>query len=318
MGKSYSSEILYGLLFLIIVLAGAFFGNITGHAVGENVEVNTRLTVGESYPAIKDLSLSEDIVVLTPNSKKRVYCSAILEDFNGENDLDSLNVVMYSSASTLESADDKNNHYTSSDCEIQKSFSKFGSFVDDEYHALANCAFDLEFFADSGDWTCFMEVKDKGDLKDSKEKSFDVMELLALGLPSAIDYGAINATYVSSEREIGVINYGNVRVNLALSGYGSNYGDGYAMKCDLGEAGIPVGYQKYNLEDSVPGVLSFSEFEGNYNNLTRNSLVKSYGLNSRDNDEFNDAVDFTYWRIYVPRGVAGTCSGNIVIGAVKG
>jgi len=29
----------------------------------------------------------------------------------------------------------------------------------------------------------------------------------------------------------------------------------------------------------------------------------------------NDAINSTYWRIYVPLGVAGTCQGNIVFGA---
>lgn len=315
---SHNLKIFYLLLILFAILFGMFSGKLTGNVIGENIEVNTRLSVGENYPEIYDLTLSEESVVLIPNNQKRLYCMALLEDFNGENDLSSLSAVLYASGYDSSSPDDKNNHYTSSDCKIVKSFSKFNGVSDDEYHAVANCSFDLESFTNFGEWVCHMEIEDVGGLKSVKEEKFDVMELLALGLPNSIDYGVINSTYVSQEKEIVVTNYGNVRVNLALSGYGSSYGDGYSMKCGLGSGGIPVYYQKYNLVDSTPGTLSLSEFEISYNNLTKNSIVKNYGLDQRKNDDFNEAVDSTYWRIYVPRDVAGTCSGNIMIGAVKG
>ena len=32
---------------------------------------------------------------------------------------------------------------------------------------------------------------------------------------------------------------------------------------------------------------------------------------------YNEAQNRTYWRIYVPLGVAGTCQGNIVFGGRK-
>jgi len=59
-----------------------------------------------------------------------------------------------------------------------------------------------------------------------------------------------------------------------------------------------------------------TEFEAAYLNLTDASLVKEFALNYRQNDLANDdATSSTYWRIYAPRGVAGTCTGNIVFGA---
>ena len=47
------------------------------------------------------------------------------------------------------------------------------------------------------------------------------------------------------------------------------------------------------------------------------SVIKKFSLNYRQQDGYDDAINSTYWRIYVPRGVAGTCSGNIIFGATK-
>jgi|GEM_PF-4618151 hypothetical protein len=52
-------------------------------------------------------------------------------------------------------------------------------------------------------------------------------------------------------------------------------------------------------------------------NLTSTPLVKQFNLTSRIDDITDDTIKPTYWRIYVPRGVAGTCTGNIVFGATK-
>ena len=69
---------------------------------------------------------------------------------------------------------------------------------------------------------------------------------------------------------------------------------------------------------STFGELTFGEFNNYYLNLTGSSVIKNTGLNFRQNDLLNEAVNSTYWRIYVPEGVAGDCQGNIVISATLG
>ena len=139
---------------------------------------------------------------------------------------------------------------------------------------------------------------------------------MAVGLPQSLDYGLVNATYVSEEGILNVTNYGNVKINLSLSGYAVNEGDGFAMNCSLG-GNISINYEKYNLTDSNPGSLSLSQFEASYVNLTSSPKVREFNLNYRQDDTQNEAINSTYWRIYVPVGVGGTCQGNIVFGAVQ-
>ena len=75
--------------------------------------------------------------------------------------------------------------------------------------------------------------------------------------------------------------------------------------------------EKYNVTDPNPGTLDLSGFEDLYINLTSSPVVREFNLNYRQNDVNNEAINETYWRIYVPVGVAGSCQGNIVFGAVK-
>ena len=56
--------------------------------------------------------------------------------------------------------------------------------------------------------------------------------------------------------------------------------------------------------------------EANYTNLSSSPIVRKYDLDFRHNDLVDDAFNSTYWRMYVPKGSAGNCSGNVVFGAV--
>ncbi len=90
------------------------------------------------------------------------------------------------------------------------------------------------------------------------------------------------------------------------------------MNCSLGQLkNISIAYEKYNITETNPGSLSFSSFEQFYANLTSQPVVKKLDLKQREDDNVDDAINATYWRIYVPIGVAGSCSGNIVFGATK-
>ena len=109
-----------------------------------------------------------------------------------------------------------------------------------------------------------------------------------------------------------------MKINLSLSGYARSVNDGNAMNCSLGATNnISIMYEKYNLT-STNIVTNLAQFEsGNYTNLTSAVAVKRFDLDYRRNDTVNEAINSTYFRIYVPVGVAGTCTGNIVFGATR-
>ena len=94
--------------------------------------------------------------------------------------------------------------------------------------------------------------------------------------------------------------------------------DGYAMNCsEGGSRNISIEYEKFNLTASNTGDINITEFEAKYTNLTSSPDVKKFNLDYRKNDQINEAINTTYWRVYVPNDVTGNCQGNIVFGAAQ-
>ncbi len=313
------------LIFLEVSLFFVLFTFILNDAIAEignpSTTVMTNLTVGNTYPEIINVSINDDnvAVALTPNSTRLISCIAILRDYNGDADIDAVNATFYDSVLSSPSATDDNNlHYTNSSCNINADTGNYNGYADDPYYSLANCTFQVEYYANPQDWVCNVTVNDSVGWIGENYDDITISPLLALGLPDIINYGTVNATFVSDENITNITNYGNVQINLSLEGYGTTQGDGIAMNCTLGNIGyIPINNQKYNLTASTPGQLSLSEFEGNYTNLTSSAIVKRFELNYRQNDVTNEAIKESYWRIYVPKGVAGTCNGTIIFGATQ-
>lgn len=319
-----------GLIFLEASLLFALFSFIPAEVIAgignPNATVITELEIGNVFPEVLNVSLDDGAanVVLIPADTKMVQCAAIVRDFNGESDIDIVNATFYDSVSSFsEDSDDNNDHYTNSSCDIITSFSEYDGQAysdDDEYQILANCTFEVEYYANPENWICNVTAYDNSSWEDKNTDSITVSELLALGLPNTISYGEVNATYVSEENITNITNYGNVEVNLSLEGYGATPGDGLAMNCTLGSVGtIADMYEKYNLTASTPGDLSLSEFEAVYVNLTSEGTpaIRQFDLSPREDDTINEAIKESYWRIYVPRGVAGTCNGTVIFGAVQ-
>jgi hypothetical protein len=101
-----------------------------------------------------------------------------------------------------------------------------------------------------------------------------------------------------------------------LRGYAVRDYDNLSMNCTLGAIkNISIVYERYNLTGSTAGALTLANFNLRYANLTGTDVVKKFNLDRRTNDSLNDAYNYTYWRMYVPTGVGGSCSGNIVFGA---
>jgi len=312
------------LVFLEVVLALYLvipsLSMVTG-AVGENVTVATSLTVGTVYPEILNVTVDNyaSSITLTANSTKLVVCEALLRDYNNDSDFYLTSAEFFdTSTSSYGGTDDNNDHYTNASCAVNTSFVTWNGVADDDYLAVANCTFQVEYYANPSGWNCTVFVNDTTGLNDTNSDSITVDQLLAVGLPSTINYGTVNATYVSSENITNVTNVGNVALNISLSGYGNTEGDDIAMDCTLGSVGnISIEYEKYNLTGSNPGTQTLSQFEANYTNLTSSPSVREFDLGVRLNDTSAGIDDYnqTYWRIYVPLGVAGTCNGTILFGA---
>lgn len=245
---------------------------------------------------------------LTPAATTSTMCSGIIEDPEGASSIQAVHAELFSSLSSFGATDDNNDHYTNSSCLINTSYGTANQ-------AQINCTFELEYYARAGSWTCQINATDNYSSSTLASDTTSINTLLALGVDSPMDFGEINAQEVSLEKTSNVTNYGNVEINLSLSGFGQTPFDGNAMEC--GAQDIAVGYMKYNLTASNSSNLTLSESETIYENLTASPIIKEFNLNFRQNDGANEAVSSTYWRVYVPEGIGSGCTGNIVFGATQ-
>jgi len=160
-----------------------------------------------------------------------------------------------------------------------------------------------------------MNVADNYSISRQESDISEINELLALGVDSPIDFGEVDANKVSDEITMEITNYGNIMMNLSLSGFGETEEDGNAMNCESGN--ISIEYEKFNITNSNSSEMVLDEFENNYQNLSSSETIKKFNLDYRKNDLVNEATNGTYWRIYIPKKVYGSCQGNIVFGAVQ-
>ena len=249
----------------------------------------------------------ENEIDLFANATREVFCEAVIEELDGDTLQNITGKFFDNSVSFFQDSDDNNYHYTNQSCFLNSSYGG-------ENETQVICGFQVLYNANYGNWNCTIKVEDNLSAINLGSDFTNVNQLLSIGINDSVDFGTFGGGIVTDEVEIGITNFGNTIVNLSLSGYGVSEGDGYSMVCSNGE--IPIFYKKYNLTDSTFGVLSLSEFEQRYVNLTSSLVNKEFNLNPRQNEVFNEAVNSTYWRTYVPFGVSGSCSGNIVVGAV--
>jgi hypothetical protein len=316
------------LIFLEIVFFSLFFSSFVNTAkafVNTTVQVQSILTVGLVWPEILNVSIDSGVaaVTLVGNSTKIVNCLAVVRDYGGEANIREVyGQIFMNGTSNWSGTDDNNYHYTNHSCNVTMAYGTYLGYGDDAYTVLANCSFNVQYYANAGQWNCSIWVNNTNEWWDFNSKSFTMNELLSIGMPDKIDYGTVNATYVSNENVTNVTNTGNVQINISLSGYATYIGDNLSMNCTLGNnKNISIYYEKYNLTSSTPGIsgeVNLTMIAMNYTNLTGIPVAKAFDLRSRVNDTGdNEATKATYWRIYVPRGAAGTCSGNVVFAAIR-
>ena len=282
-----------------------------GYDIVENITMNSPPNIS-SVTIDDSLSSPPDEIDLIPADIRNVTCSTIITEYDGENSLVNATGRFFDNINShYSNLDDNNQHYTNDTCLLNYSYGN-------SYEVQVICSFGVWYYANAGEWNCTINATDNSSINSKRSDLTSINTLLALGLDSLVEFSGADNQNVSDESILNVTNYGNVKINLSLSGYAFEENDGYAMNCSSGTIkNISINYQKFNLTSQNPGVINLSEFENKYVNLTSSPQVKKFNLDYRKNDALNDATNSTYWRIYVPIGVGGSCSGNIVFGAVQ-
>lgn len=303
-------------LFLVVYIFLPSMEIVVAGASANNVTVRTSLSVGNTHPEILSVIVetnagSKRDIDLLANSTKMVNVFILARDYNGKGDIRNFSMRFFDNTIPFSNPNDNNNYYRNDSCLFDYGYG-------DQYEVSANCTVYLFYYANNATWNATILVSDNSSYLGRGSNTSTINTLLALELPDNLDYGTVNATAVSDEVTANVSNAGNVRINLTLSGYAHSAQDNLSMNCTLGSIkNISIGHEKYNLSAPNPGPLDIASFStGLYTNLSRVPKIRKLDLNFRQDDGYNEAVNASYWRIYVPMGVAGSCSGNIVFGAV--
>jgi hypothetical protein len=299
---------------------GAYTSNYVNLTVtGAGFDVMSNITPN-SPPQFISIQVEDSLISplgeidLTPFSTTLVNCSGIIREYDGDSSLSNLSSEFFNSeVSSYGGADDNNYHYTNSSCFLNTTY---GSSTESSF----SCNYIVQYYANSGNWNCTSIVYDNSSTNSLASNITSINTLLALSVNSPVNFGFSNDSTVSQERTINITNAGNSMINLSLSGYANSLGDNLSMSCvGLNAGNISIFYTKYNLTSSNSGELTLSQFENLYLNLSSSPTVKKFNLNRRQNDAspYLDDTNYSYWRIYSPPGVSGTCTGNIVFGATQ-
>jgi hypothetical protein len=285
--------------------------NVTVTGAGFDVAPNISMN---APPNITNVTVDDVInspaeeIDLIPANTSTAYCWAIVEDYQGLANIANLSAQLYSNLSSFGGTDDNNNHYTNTSCFRNDSFGN-------ENQTFINCSFRLQYYANAGNWSCTINATDTYTARSNQSDTVVVNTLLAVGVNDTLTFGNVSAGMVSIESSIQVINYGNVQINLSLSGYGNATDDNNSMVCDTGN--ITLEHMKFNLSQSHGGFMNITTANLLYKNLSNTTLIEPFRLTQRQNDASNDAWNNTFWRIFVPGGVGTDCQGHIIIGATQ-
>jgi hypothetical protein len=275
---------------------------INADLIGESTNVTSRVNVTNAPPFIISVNI-DDPIDLIPNSTAMVYCNATVKDYNGWADIISVNATFFDAVlSTHESADHPRTHYTNSSCVSDE--------VIDAYTIIYLCGFNVEYYANAGDWNCTVRVTDTYGISDSGQNSTTISELIAIITPEMIDYGDIPVLDTSNNVIANVTNVGNRDINLTLYGYNNTPSDGLAMGCEQGN--ISYVNQRWSLTDQAWNVMTVLD-------NTAPQVVPSLTIMQRNNTR-EETINQTNWKLYVEQGPGGTpfgiCTGQVVFGAI--
>jgi hypothetical protein len=257
----------------------------------EYVNVTTTANITNAGPEILEVRL-EDSITLNAGTYKTITCNSTIRDWNGWDDIISVNATLYHNTSSHESIDDGNTHYTNTSCaEISN---------DGEFLAYYTCSFEVIHYANNGEWTCNVTAEDTFAFTYSLANTTTINELYALNVTSIIDYGDLSVTDTSTEANATITNFGNVDINVTVLGYGATEGDGYGLICEQGSH-IEVQNQRFSTISNV------------WDDKTPlSSTAQDLSITLEQPTDLNPIITrMTFWQLYVPPNPFGECTGTI-------
>lgn len=313
------SLVLLSALFLLtgvtITVDSVFGANIT------NVSVKSKVYIWNTEPTLYNVEISPSPIDLTPGNITIVNCTAYFWDYNGWDDVanGTVNATLYdiSNGYVWSDDDDNNNHYSNTSCTLCSEIPN-----SDGMNGTCTCFFPVWYYANNGTWQCNITIKDSGG--NASERAYNLSAVsgianatmntvLGINVPSIIDFGNLSVTELSADIQANITNWGNVRINVSLRGFGGtdeslNGAGNYSMLCEYGN--ISIDYMRHSMGFGI-------DYDGMTNLTYTWSKIENLTINTRvDDTSYTDSSNATYWKIYVPLSVGGQCNGTLIFSAI--
>ena len=270
----------------------------------ENYSVRTTVNVTNSYPEILNITCNGDNpITLTAGSTQLVTCIVEIRDYNGWDDVISVNGTFYHYLNESSDSDDNNTHYTNSSCTQGSN--------DGQYLVNWTCSYDVWYYAVNGTWEANSTVNDSYSTIDNDFGNASISALLALNVTDVIDFGQLAVTETSpTPVEANVTNFGNVPINVSVWGYGGNEsvaGAGFAMLCAIRNITLPNERYSLNSGDAYNVMTPITGASVTIPGLKIEKQTLSSAL----------SVNSTYWRLHInlTTNPFGICNGTLVFAA---
>ena len=263
--------------------------------------VNATVNVTNVPPTINAITFDDNVAApagqidLTAGGLLLVYCNATINDTNGYQDITSVRAVIYDGAlANPGSADNGETHYSNTTCTLNA-----GSGISRN----ASCAFSMQHYANNATWTCNLTAFDLDNANGTGTATSTVNLLVALNISTAIlNYGTLAPLAESASVNEVISNHGNSIIDFVTNGT--------SMPCSS-VGTIDVSAQHYNVTGTGVTYSSMTPLSGSPVTTTTFDLLKR-------TDASGERLRTTYWKIQVPIGTKGICSGNVTMAAVVG
>ena len=185
------NEILFGLCMMALVVAAvilplAMADNIVGSNY-RNVTVRTSVNITNSKPEVIAVAIYQESnvslrnITLSGGGARIVTCNATVRDWNGYNDVTSVNATLFDASNAqYDSVDNNNTHYTNSSC------TNSGNGAN--YTVNYMCGFNVYYYANNGTWNCTVFAFDTFNKTGNLTNSTTILALYSLNVTNTIDF----------------------------------------------------------------------------------------------------------------------------------
>ena len=303
-------QIFIGLLIAVFLLiAGITFVATRADDVlgGGSGIASTTATIDNNGPVIQALSFStvaygaDDLTSsgILPNigADRVIHVTGVISDANGEGDIATTTLVFYRSLAASSCSADKNNCYRNSVCTVSAAYG-----TSDE--VAYDCPVTLAYWTDATDtggrypsqvWKGRVVVSDLGGDFDIREGDVEVNSLLALTIPTSINYGT---------RVLGELSTATSNVDMVLTQRGN-------AASDVEVSGVPMVCAVFGqISTSGQAWALTSVGYASSTQLTGLPVGTGRNIGYRDSESV-ELVASLYWNIGIPgSGVKGLCTGT--------